>query len=284
MTYLVGMQGLGDSIYQRAVLHALNRPIYLETAWPQLYADMDVLCVQPTTTLRTQVKNMTGREWHRAPRGMPKQRIGYDGNGSMLQSMCESVGAPQRKVVFDGPRVIIPGRRPYIIVRPATVRTEWRADARNPDPRHLHTAALAARDAGYAVISVADLAEGKEWAVEPLPFAHERLHRGELSFTDLLGLVAGADGAIGGVGWLAPAAVAYRVPMLLLYGGAGGYNGPQRIFDSPMNLDRIVQVMPDKYCMCRDNQHNCDKTTSQLEPHIARFFRLIDESKIAMVA
>lgn len=280
MTYLTGMQGLGDNIYQRAVLHALGRPVYLETAWPQLYAEMDVLCVQPHTILRTQLKNIAhGHAWHRPPRNLQPQRMGYGSTGSMLQSMCESVGASQRRVRFDGPNVIIPGRRPYIVVRPATVRAEWRADARNPDPRHIATAALAARDAGYDVISVADLAEGKEWVVDPLPFAHEQLHRGELGFTELLGLIAGADGVIGGVGWLAPAAVAYRVPMLLLYGGAGGYNGPQRIFDNPMDLSRIVQVVPDNFCMCRDNQHNCDKTTTALEPHIARFFRLIDESK-----
>jgi hypothetical protein len=284
MTYFIGMQGLGDNLYQRAVIRAMDQPVYLETAWPQLYADLQVLCVKPATTLRTQLKNIATQKYCRPPRGLPARRIGYGGEGSMLQSMCDSVGVKRRDIVFDGPPVVIPGRRPYVVVRPATVREEWRADARNPAPKYIASAADSARAAGYDVISIADLAEGREWAVEPLPFAHEQLHRGELGFMEMLGLVAGADGVIGGVGWLAPAAVAYHVPMLLLYGGAGGYNGPQRIFDSPMNLDRIVQVMPDNFCMCRNNQHTCDKTTTGLEHHIARFFRLIDESKIAMVA
>lgn len=278
MLYLRGMHGLGDNLYQRAVVRELG-PVSLMTPWPQLYADLPVRCVRPQTRLRTQARNVARRDhhWHAVPGSVRWQTLGYDGADTMLQSMMRVVGLQREKIDFSGPPVVKPQRAPYIVVRPATVREEWRADARNPLPEYLVRAVDALKDR-FTIISVADLVPGREWAMEPLPFAHEQFHRGELPLEALLALVAGAAGVIGGCGWLVPAAVAYRVPMLLLHGGWGIPNGPQRIFDPRMDTSLIEQAMPDSYCMCNDRLHACDKRISGLDGHIARFASLLERA------
>lgn len=162
-----------------------------------------------------------------------------------------------------------------MIVRPATIRAEWRADARNARPDYIAQAAQAAMDAGYRVISIADLEAGKEWAVDPLPPAHVRYHEGELGIDALMTLFNHAAGVIGGVGWIVPMAMAYRTPMMLIYGGWGYHNGPHRIFDERVDISHIRQVMPDNFCRCAKSDHDCDKTITNLERHIDRFLTQI---------
>ena len=278
---LEGMHGLGDNLYQRAVLRHYatdHGPVYLTTPWPQLYADLkNVRCVRPATRLRTQGKNIARRDliWHRPPISARPRRWHYvRHSGSLLQALCVDLGIAPETIDFSGPPIELPPRRPYVVVRPATIRQEWHAEARNPSPEYLASAARAARDAGLAVISVADLADGQEWALDPLPPADYRYHAGEFSVERLLALVAGAAGVIGGVGWLLPAAIAYRVPMLLIYGGAGGHHGPGRVLDPRLDISRIEQALPDRFCPCRDHAHDCDKTISNLERHIENWLRI----------
>lgn len=266
------MQGLGDNFYQRAVIRELPGRHQLVTSWPQLYADLPVDCVKPQTTLRTQVKNIARRDiqWSALPRGTAR-RVHYVGqSGSMLAGLCHAFGVASERITFDGPPVVTPAGERYIVVRPGTVRAEWRADSRNPLPEYVDRAcrALSSR---FRIVSIADLADGAEWLVGPAPYAHERYHSGELTIEQLLGLVAGAAGVIGGVGWLVPAAVAYRVPMLLIYGGWGFHNGPARIFDPRMDVSRIEQAVPDRFCMCTSPSHGCDKRISRIDDHIERF-------------
>lgn len=270
--FFEGMQGLGDNFYQRAVIRELPGRHQLVTSWPQLYADLPVDCVKPQTTLRTQVKNIARRDiqWSALPRGTAR-RVHYVGqSGSMLAGLCHAFGVASERITFDGPPVVTPAGERYIVVRPGTVRAEWRADSRNPLPEYVDRAcrALSSR---FRIVSIADLADGAEWLVGPAPYAHERYHSGELTIEQLLGLVAGAAGVIGGVGWLVPAAVAYRVPMLLIYGGWGFHNGPARIFDPRMDVSRIEQAVPDRFCMCTSPSHGCDKRISRIDDHIERF-------------
>lgn len=266
------MLGLGDNFYQRCVIRQVPGRHQLVTAWPQLYAGLSVECVRPRTGLRTQSKNVARDDlpWVSRPMGMPR-RVHYVGQpGTMLEGLCTAFRVRHESMVFDGPPVKPRKDGKYIVVRPATVRTEWRADARNPMPEYLSRAVDALRSE-YRIVSVADLQDGQEWAVGDLPYADQRYHRGEMQIEELLSLVAGAAGVIGGVGWLAPAAVAYQVPMLLVFGGWGLHNGPQRIFDRRMDTSRIEQAIPDRFCMCGSASHHCDKTISRIDDHIERF-------------
>ena len=281
---LEGMHGLGDNIYQRAVLReyvARNGAVYLSTPWPQLYADFaDVRCVPTASRLRTQRKNIArpGLTWHRAPVGTRRRRWHYVSRPdiSIVHALLADLAIAAHAINFSGPPTAVAEapRSPYVVIRPATVRKEWPAPARNPLPQYLAQAAAGARERGLRVISVADLAEFEEWALDPLPEADERYHAGELGVESLLSLVAGAAGVIGGVGWLLPAALAYRVPMLLIYGGAGGHNGPERILDPRLDSSMIVQALPERFCMCKDHGHQCNRIIANMGAHIERFLRL----------
>jgi hypothetical protein len=286
---LDGMLGLGDNLYQRPVLRELvkARPVYLSTSWPQLYRDLPIRFIKPTTRLRTQSKNLQRwHAWSSLPGIIDRRRWHYtfDHGDTILESLCKGVGLKAPALDMSGPPMKPVHREPYIVVRPATVRTEWRAESRNPRPEYIAQAVDALRGR-YRVVSVADLTPGAEWALEPLPHADERFHRGELDIEQLLALVAGAAAVVGGVGWLVPAAIAYRVPMLLLFGGWGMHNRPERIFDPRLDVSRIHCVLPDRHCLCSSAAHACDKTISNLDAHLERFaLRLAARESADMVS
>lgn len=282
-----GMLGLGDNIYQRAIVRELGE-CQLITPWPQLYVDLPVRCIEVPTLLRTQRKNMqVAKGMFQRPLGGHERRIGYAGLGpTMVEGMCQSVGLLRDKLDFSLPSYRFPApARATLIVRPATVRSEWPAASRNPKPEYLAAVCDALRH-DFHIVSIADLKAGEEWLVGEAPFAHETYHHGELAVTDVLGLVSTAAGAIGGVGWLLPACIGYQTPMLLIYGGWGAHNGPQRVLDPRMPTDHIVQVVPDNFCMCQSNKHDCDKTINPttLEVSIERFKQLALARAIGVAA
>ena len=264
-----GMMGLGDNIYSRAFVK--NYPgAYLETPWPELFSDLDVKCVRPVTRLRTQAKN-AGRphKWHKAPAISRTLSISYGGrpiiDGLRASFRCE----PQEFDLPDFGPSPVKGR--YVVVRPVTVREEWRADSRNPLPEYVATAAQAAKDAGWKVVSVADLEDGKEWGVGDLPPADIQFHAGELAVEQLMALVQGAGGMIGGIGWVVPAAIATGVPTWVVCGGQGGFNHPNHITDPRIDLKKLEFAIPDRMCMCREKAHACDKRISNYGEQLARW-------------
>jgi hypothetical protein len=257
MHLINGMMGLGDNIYSRAFVKNLRGDVYLRTPWPQLFADLpNVKPVNPDTGLRTQAKNASRDfAWHEMPQGKPL-RIKY-GNLPIFNGLEIRFGVPPGTLDLPdfGPS---PVSAPYVVIRPATVRSEWRADSRNPEPAYIAEAARMATDRGYRVVSVADLCN-EEWLVGDLPPADIYFHGGELRLEKLLALVKGASAVIGGVGWIVPACIAAKVPAWIICGGNGGYNAPERITDKRMDTSRIGWAIPDKYCRCTEAIHNCDK-------------------------
>lgn len=287
--FIQAMQGLGDTLFERAVLREalkVRADIYIETSWPQLMRGLPVKCVRPTTRLRTQQKNIDrSTHWHTLPGLVDARRWHYAHRMgvTILQALLDDLGLKADTIDFSGPPVAPVDREPYIVVRPCTNRLEWQALARNPRPEYLCRAVDALRSR-YRIVSVADICPPYEEAIGPLPYADERFHRGELHVEQLLALVAGAAAVIGGVGWLVPAAVAYSVSMLLLFGGWGMHHGPQRIFDARMDTSRIHQVLPDRFCMCSQRDHDCDKRIADLDGHIERFALGVDAARQAAVA
>lgn len=269
-----GPVGLGDTIYLRAALREVmdRHDVYVETVWPQLFGGLPIKCVRRATRLRTQEKNAArpDLQWSAQPHGIPQQRVHYVGTkGTMLAGMFAALGAQPARITFDLPAFpLFPTRRrPYVVIRPATLRREWSAAARNPRPEYLALAADRLR-ADFDVVSVADLAPGIEWPVGDLPYADERFHAGELQVERLMALVAGAAGVVGGVGWAVPAAVAYRVPLFLIYGGCGQHDGPARIFDPRMPTGNVHHALPDRFCLCSDRAHACNKTIATIAQQV----------------
>jgi hypothetical protein len=270
------MFGLGDSIYQRAVARERSKrePVFLETAWPQLLTDIpNVHPVRTSTILRTQARNIARPDlhWHPPPSGTATHLHYVNSTGTMLQGLMDAWQVKTEAITFDLPVLPAPiFSTPYIVIRPNTVRKEWMAESRNPRSEYLALAAERLRR-DFCIISVADLVPGVEWAVGELPYADQTFHAGELQVEQLLSLVANAAAVVGGVGWLTPAAVAARVPMLCLFGGWGVHNGPARIFDPRMNTSLIDQVLPDNFCMCRSRDHACGKQISNIGERIEQF-------------
>jgi hypothetical protein len=263
-----GMLGLGDNLFERPFIKALPKPVYLSTPWPFIFHDIPgVQFLQPQTTLRTQSKNIARHNtWTMPPTRQPTRQIRYGAEG-IIPGMTASFGVAPG--AFDLPPLPpSPESGLYVVVRPATVRSEWRADTRNPDPEYIAWASADAMRRGYRVISVADLQDGAEWGVDPMPPADVRYHKGELPVEQLLSLVANASAVIGGIGWLVPAALAARVPAWIICGGQGGFNSPQQICPPGST---ITFAVPDRMCGCRLKTHNCDKRISNYDAKLTEW-------------
>jgi hypothetical protein len=261
-------RGLGDNIYERAFVKMLPKPVYLDTPWPEIYAGIDgVHFIRPQTNLRTQAKNIARHTtWTMPPTRQPTRQIRY-GTEGIIPGMIASFGVMPGE--FDLPPLPpSPVEGNYVVVRPATVRSEWRADTRNPDPAYIYQASLEAHLRGYRVISVADLVEGVEWGIDPLPYSDVRYHHGELPVEQLLALVKGAAAVIGGIGWLVPAALAAKVPAWIICGGQGGFNSPKQICPDGST---ITFAVPDNFCRCRLKTHNCDKRISNYDAKLTEW-------------
>lgn len=263
-----GMLGLGDGLFQRAFIKQMPKPLYLSTPWPFLYSDIPgVQFIRPQTNLRTQAKNIARHaDWIMPPGRQPSRQIRYGAEG-IIPGMIAAFGVMPGE--FDLPPLPpSPVEGKYVVVRPATVRSEWRADTRNPEPEYLMRAAVLASARGYRVVSVADLQEGAEWAVEPVPHADKRYHKGELPVEQLLALVKGAAAVIGGIGWIVPACLAAKVPAWIICGGQGGFNAPELICPAKST---ITFAVPDNFCRCRQKIHNCDKRISDYDAKLAQW-------------
>ena len=271
-----GLKGLGDNIYQRAFVKALPKPFYLQTPWPELYEDIDgVYCTRPRTTLRTQSKNIEKyKHWHVEPVGRAIS-VQY-GREGIVPGMRHCFGvAPAPMDLPDFGRVQC--SRPYAVVRPVTQRREWLAQSRSPKPEYVAEAADVLRSEGYLVVSVADLQDGEEWAESPLPHADLQYHHGELNVRQLLALIQHASIAVGGVGWIVPAAIAAKVPAWIINGGNGGFNAQEKITDPRMDLSRIVFARPDKFCKCFQSTHTCDKVISNHADKFTEWIRKLPD-------
>src|SRR5262245_20459426 len=148
--------------------------------------------------------------------------------------------------------------RPIAVIRPATVRTEWYNEARNPLPEYI-TMIAGELMATHTVVMVADLEPGQEWLIGKLPPAHKYFVNGELSIRQLLALVRDANIVVGGVGWIVPAGLVLKVPTFIMLGGNGGHCAPHKITDRRLDCSRLGFATPDKFCQCTQMTHGCDK-------------------------
>ena len=280
-----GMWELGDNIFSRPFVRAAaaKYDVYLETPWPELYADLDIRFVRGRRQLRTQQKNMARQEatrwWsHALP---PAQfKVGYSNLEihSIIRSLerrWSVLGVEFDPALFDLPDMgpsPVASSRPIAVVRPVTVRTEWRNQARNPRPDYVNALAAELMPTHH-VVAVADLAQGQEWLVGSLPLAHRYFTFGELPVRELLALVRHADIVIGGVGWIVPAELALKVKTFVVLGGHGGHNAPEKITDPQLDLSRIGFAIPERFCKCTNMLHNCDKTIDDLLGQFSRWSR-----------
>lgn len=278
--FVDGMRGLGDNIYQRPFVAAAAqvRRVWISTPWPELYADLPVRFVKTNTELRTQAENEARQpadRWSDPPAHAVRVRPSYAGEalrrGSIFRAMERAFGI--RPAAFDLPDMgpsPVTSKRPVAVIRPVTVRREWRNEARNPRPEYLYWIARQLRRTHHVVV-VAHLKSGEEWPDGELPAHHQALTAGELDVRQMLALVRDADVSVGGVGWLVPAAVALKARAFIVLGGQGGHNSPDKITDPRMDVSRIGWATPAAYCRCDAMLHRCNKLIPDLAAQWAGF-------------
>jgi len=269
------MQGLGDNIFQRPFIKALAREwdVYLETAWPELYADLPVKFVNPQTRLRTQAKNAVRSkvQWASRPVGCKQVKRNsyvnaFRGGRSIIAGMEESFGIKLNAADFDLPPLplVAQNDKPLAFVRPVTLRREWYNAARNPEPQYIANIVETLRSTHY-IVAVADIELGAEWLVGPPLRANHDFTSGQLPVMDMLALLGASDIVIGGVGWIVPASIALKRHCFVVLGGQGGHNAPDKILDRRLDCSRIGFATPENFCRCTSMRHNCNKTISNLQ-------------------
>jgi hypothetical protein len=282
---VLGLQGLGDNIYQRAFVKQLARKseVWLETSWPELYADIAGLhFVVPAINgkLRTQTKNVSRAKvkWeHRPQRAMRTVRNTYvpafQNHKSIIWGMEQSFQLQLDPVDFDLPKLPPPpvvSEKPIAFVRPATERREWLNVARNPRPEYIVQVVEQLRPTHHIAI-IADVLDGAEWFVGRPPRGDSEFIRGELHAMDMLALLAASDLVIGPVGFIVPASIALKRDCFVILGGQGGHNSPERILDNRLDCSRIKFATPREFCGCTSMRHDCNKEIPNLMACFAAF-------------
>ena len=285
-----GMWGLGDNIFSRPFVRAAatQYELWLETPWPELYADLNIRFVRGTRRLRTQQKNMARQAadyWSQPPRQAKEIKVDYRDLAarSIIRAMewrWAVLNVRFNPALFDLPDMgssPVISDRPIAIVRPVTVRSEWRNEARNPRPEYVNMLA-AELMVTHTVVAVADLKPDEEWLIGDLPPAHHYFVHGELAVRELLALVRDADVVVGGVGWIVPAGFALKVKTFVVLGGQGGHNAPEKISDPRLDLSRIGFAIPEAFCKCTNMLHNCDK---RIADPLGQFSRWLSNTRAA---
>lgn len=271
------MHGCGDNFHQRAIIRQLaeRNDIWLETSWPSIYWDMPELKLMPKgTNLRTQLKNIS-RESSRftvytPPRHAPARRIWYQPEdvrncGSVVQAMAKIAEVepvdfriplrPEWLARADELLERLKPDRPVMFFRPLGDRTEWTGcHTRNPDYEAWRTLFDSIRER-YFVISIADLAEGREWLVGPECKGDAQFHAGELDIELLIGLAKRSALIFSSPGFGVVLGQAVGTPGVCVF---GGYEDA-RSFSFGARFTPWLGIEPIKPCPCFSHRHQCDK-------------------------
>lgn len=261
-----GMLGLGDNIYQYPVIKELSKHcrVHLKTPWPQIYSDLNIRCVPTETRLRTQAKNeaASSKFFTSHDQVTVEKRLSYVSHQhrgiSLWQGLCASARVPTSKYFLQ---IGQPARTrcDYAVIRPPTIRKEWAAPSRNPRPDYIQFCVDWLNAAGIKTQVVADINPPHEVYDGPrIEKAATYLEHGELGVVELMSLIRDAKVVVGGVGFIAPMCIALGTPVLIVHGGAGGWNGP-RMIDAP-GVGKLTHVLPKNYCRCQSHNHACDKS------------------------
>lgn len=276
------MSGIGDTFFQRAIIRELikqtNGDVWIINDWPQLWYDLQTRVLPSDTNLRVQFENR-GRSRFDAPPIGPTRIRAMAYTASILQKNPEAsiIDVLADRVGVELPDSLnhsfpVPDKwrwrpatsKPIAVVRPPTVRREWPAPARNPDPLAFNACVRRLMETHH-VVSVAHSDPIYERLVEPIE-AHERYERGQLTIEQAIGLMAESDIVLTGVGMALPICGAIGTRCFVIHGGCLGCNAPRVTMDARCDWSSVGVCMPDEQCGCYDRQHDCRKA---IEPRRA---------------
>ncbi len=275
--FVEGMHGLGDNLHQRSVIRQLMEKyeVWLETPWPCLYHDMPGLrLVSRGSRLRTQAKN-AARESDRftseqPPAGARRLVVSYPPesvrrHGSVLAAMSAQCGVPVGDFRLPVPESWLARAdslieqwnpdKPILIYRPLVERKEW-GGCRNRNPMVSAYAELFQRIRDrFFVVSVADLAPGREWMVSRPVDADVTFHAGELDIEILAALTARAAMVYTAPGFALVLAQAVGTPVVGVF---GGYEKSSS-FSAGAAYTPTLRIDTIKPCDCFSHSHRCEK-------------------------
>ncbi|HVQ14282.1 MAG TPA: hypothetical protein VMS40_11855, partial [Vicinamibacterales bacterium] len=203
--------GLGDTIYVRPLVAdaARRRRVYIDTPWPELYADIDLQFVTSTRILRTQMRNVAMQPagtFIAPPVGLPSVALGYGhlemdrGVFVAMERKLPLTRRPKWNLPDMGPCPIDTGGAPLALIRPVMRRYEWDNEARNPLPEYVNWVAGDLKRLGFAVVVIADERLGWEWIEGGVvPPCNAAFLRGEFTVRQLMATVRDAAVVVGGV-------------------------------------------------------------------------------------
>lgn len=293
-------QGIGDSAYTLPFAKELAKSyqVYIKSPLPKIYKDVpNVKFLRfDEDTYRTQEKSLSDDDTIYSPRPLKIEKTftpEYAGNelltGSIVSTFSEQLNIPSdAKLEWKLPSFkkelgnfldTIPKNKKIALIRPATIRSEWRVSTRNPNPNYIAWCCKILNEAGYYTISIADLDYEQEWLADNIDVpAKLKLYSGELGIYGTLELFKHADIVIAGSGFALPAAVSSDTNLFLILGGRLAYDGISKTLHPSMNLNKIGYAQPINPCICTLNEHNCNKNIPDLDIKFFDFLRRINDN------
>lgn len=290
--------GIGDNIYTLPFVKILaqTNQVYIQSPLPDIYKDVpNIKFVKfEDMTYRTQSKSLLNdaTKYSTLPKNIYKTYTPQYGGKELLENSVIGIfykefGIPfQTEIEWKLPSFEnelddflnkIPKDRRIAIIRPATIRKEWRVSSRNANPNYIAWCCRVLNEAGYYTISIADLKDGEEWLVDGIDVpAQMKLHKGELGIYGTLELFKHAKIVIAGSGFALPASVSSDTNLFLILGGRLLYDGISKTIHPSMNLNKISWAIPDLPCKCTQNEHNCTKAISTLDSDFYNFLRKVN--------
>jgi hypothetical protein len=277
------MWSLGDVVHQRAVIRELikTRQVYLRTCLVAAHHDFFQSgnlkisgiyhpCVQITEDREPYKQFLLDMQPARFGVG---RKLTYSHETirahktSILRGMFDSIRLPMpekpdfgmtvpqhwrdKANLIVGPR----GDKPMLIYRPIIHSSRWLTPARSPDVKAYAEIFKHIRDQ-FFVVSIANLADGKEHIFGPEQGVDCKLHSGQLTFESMFGLFAEAAMAYVNPGFAPIIAQATGCPVVIVYGGHETFAIANK---DGAHLAPTLAVEPINPCGCQIRDHRCDK-------------------------
>jgi hypothetical protein len=274
-----GHRGIGDNFYQRPVIKKLAEEydLYLETPWPEIYHDIKVKFVKPTTILRTQNKNIARYNFTK-PINCKEQKLEYTLNGIRDgKNVLEQLGVrppidfkyPIKPEWIEYSKKFM-NHDDFVVIRPVTIRKEWENRSRNCLTKYLQIAINKVREAGVTVVGLADLKADEEWLVSELKGIDFKYYSGEVPIEIAAALMQRSIAAIGPVGFMLPMGIAVSCPTFIIFGGS---IAPQYLLNDALDTSKLTCAAPQPFCNCLSKEHNCDKLILNFAGTFDKFWR-----------
>lgn len=253
MIYVSGHQGYGDNLYMRPYVQRLleHEEVWLQTPWPEIHSGCHY--VRSNTSLYHAQRNQAiqGHLFGPEPKGAREITLEYGsgvGRGlSILEALAERAKLPvEDKLSWDAEgEPFMDGL--YAVCHPPTVRKQFFAPARNPDPKAFRQLVDLVRKA-MPVIAVGHLKDEK---VEGDYYFDGGYLNGQFPMSRLPGIVRGAALVLTSPCFLLPLAMSVGAETICMF---GGHHAPE-VLIPPGNEVRVLA--PEPFCRPCHQKHVC---------------------------